>query len=62
MKVPAPISQTVSNLEKEEKRLFDTYNRHHSADVKIKHLQALIKVITEIDVAKKMVKEIEVYK
>lgn len=62
MKIPTAITQTVTNLEIEEKKLFDTYNRHHAADVKIKHLQSLIVVITKLETVKKMVKEFEIYK
>ena len=43
------LNQRLEELKKEEKRLFDSYNRHAPANVKIGILSAKIKVIEEIE-------------
>jgi hypothetical protein len=49
---PKDQATQIKLLEKEEKRLFDTYNWRASADVKIKHLSELIGVITNLKAAR----------
>ena len=49
MKTKNNTKERIIELEKEEKRLFDSYNRHAQASVKIGILSAKIKVIQELE-------------
>ena len=48
MSKPKSNKEKLAELKKEEKRLFDIYNRHANAETKIAILSAKIKVIQEI--------------
>ncbi len=54
MKLEAKLKENIKNLEKEELRLFHSYNRHAQAGVKLNVLSEITKVIIQIEALKKI--------
>jgi hypothetical protein len=52
MKVEAKIKQDIADLEREELKLFHSYNRHAQPQVKLEVLSKLSFVITKLDTLK----------
>lgn len=53
-KIEVKVKETLTDLEKEELRLFHSYNRHATPSVKLTILNQLQYVIVRIDALKKL--------